>query len=169
MWNDTDEPIAYLITFRTYGTWLHGDKRGSVSRHNNRFRTLRLKHEPKWLEKNQSRMTSEPVVLNARQRASVKKAIRETCKIRGWGLLAINIRTNHVHVVVTAPERGPGTVVNALKAKATRLLRERGLWSYERSPWVDKASNRYLWNEPSVAAACEYVVYGQGDDLPEFD
>ena len=24
-------PLGYLITFRTYGTWLHGDKRGSVN------------------------------------------------------------------------------------------------------------------------------------------
>ncbi len=25
-------PLAYLITFRTYGTWLHGDPRGSMDR-----------------------------------------------------------------------------------------------------------------------------------------
>ena len=24
VWNDTDMPLAYLITFRCYGTWLHG-------------------------------------------------------------------------------------------------------------------------------------------------
>ena len=28
---------------------------------------------------------------------------------------------------------------------------------------------RYLWNERSVAQAIEYVLYGQGDDLPDFD
>ena len=26
-WNDTDIPLGYLITFRTYGTWLPGDER----------------------------------------------------------------------------------------------------------------------------------------------
>jgi len=26
-------PLAHLITVRTYGTWLHGDKRLSVDRH----------------------------------------------------------------------------------------------------------------------------------------
>src|SRR5438093_13756827 len=30
MWNDTDLPLGYLITFRCYGTWLHGDERGSI-------------------------------------------------------------------------------------------------------------------------------------------
>ena len=29
-WNDTGIPLAYLITFRCYGTWLHGDARGWV-------------------------------------------------------------------------------------------------------------------------------------------
>jgi hypothetical protein len=28
-------PLAYLITLRTFGTWLHGDERGSVSRKRN--------------------------------------------------------------------------------------------------------------------------------------
>jgi hypothetical protein len=27
-----DIPLAYLISFRAYGTWLHGDRRGSVDR-----------------------------------------------------------------------------------------------------------------------------------------
>src|ERR1044072_9524581 len=30
MWNDTDIPLGHLITFRTYGSWVHGDERGSV-------------------------------------------------------------------------------------------------------------------------------------------
>ncbi|MDQ3490280.1 MAG: hypothetical protein M3449_04330 [Acidobacteriota bacterium] len=37
-WNDTDIPLAFLTTFRTYGTWLHGDKRGSIDRFHNVFR-----------------------------------------------------------------------------------------------------------------------------------
>lgn len=37
--NDTDTPLAYLITFRTYGTWLHGDERGSVDKNHNKFGT----------------------------------------------------------------------------------------------------------------------------------
>jgi len=29
---DRNEHLAYLITFRCYGTWLHGDERGSIDR-----------------------------------------------------------------------------------------------------------------------------------------
>jgi len=31
-------PLAYLITFRSYGTWLHGDERGSVDRFSQHLR-----------------------------------------------------------------------------------------------------------------------------------
>ncbi len=37
MWNDTDIPLAYLITFRSYGSWLHGDERGLIDRFHNRY------------------------------------------------------------------------------------------------------------------------------------
>ena len=71
--------------------------------------------------------------------------------------------------VVSAGQKKPGVVINAFKANATRQLREDGLWSYSFSPWADKGSKRRLWNERSVARAIDYVLNGQGDDLPDFD
>jgi REP element-mobilizing transposase RayT len=97
----------------------------------------------------------------------VKVSIRESCAIRNWALLAINVRSNHVHTVVSARQKSE-TVLNAFKANATRRLRESGLWSSSGSPWADKGSRRRLWNEQSVANAVAYVLYGQGEDLPEF-
>jgi hypothetical protein len=40
--SDDHTPLAYLITFRSYGTWLHGDPRGSVDRFHNVYGTPRL-------------------------------------------------------------------------------------------------------------------------------
>jgi len=48
-------------------------------------------------------------------------------------------------------------------------MREDGCWQLAHSPWVDRGSKRYLWNERALARAVEYVLYGQGDALPEFD
>jgi len=48
MWNDTDTPLAYLITFRAYGTWLHGDARGSIDRFHNRYRSLYIEPDERW-------------------------------------------------------------------------------------------------------------------------
>src|SRR5207237_8529390 len=81
----------------------------------------------------------------------------------------INIRTHHVHTVVSIGAKKPEMALNAFKANATRKMREAGCWQSERSPWADKGSKRYLWNEQSVARAIEYVLFGQGDELPDFD
>ncbi|MBA2527388.1 MAG: transposase [Pyrinomonadaceae bacterium] len=107
-------------------------------------------------------------MLGAHQRKSIEAAIRETCNIRNWSLLAFNVRTNHVHTVVVA-NREPELVLTAFKANATRQLREDNLWQHGFSPWARKGSKRRLWNEKSVANALDYVLYSQGDDLPDFD
>jgi REP element-mobilizing transposase RayT len=169
MWNDTDIPLAYLITFRCYGTWLHGDSRGSVNRFQNRYKTNFLPAEEKWLDTNRQRLKDRPVILNTMQRQCVEKAIRETCEIRDWHLQAINVRTNHVHIVVSIGMKPPAIALNAFKANATRIMRESNCWESARSPWADKGSERYLWNEQSLEKAVDYVIKGQGDDLPDFD
>ena len=168
MWNDTDTPLAYFISFRTYATWLHGDKRGSIDRFHNRFRSPYIPPNEKWHAYNARRLKAKPLVLGAKERKSIKQAIRDTCAIRKWCLQAINVRTNHVHTVVTANQNAD-LVLNAFKANATRQLRQGGLWSHPFSPWVDKGSKRKLWNEQSVANAVAYVLYDQGNDLPDFD
>ncbi len=59
--------------------------------------------------------------------------------------------------------------LTAFKANATRQLRVDKQWPHKYSPWADKGSKRYLWNEQSVARAVDYVLYRQGDDLADFD
>src|SRR5258707_11431294 len=100
MWNDTDIPLAFLITFRSYGTWLHGDERGSVNRFRNRYKSPRLPPEKEWIEINTKRLKGDIVVLNAAQRACIEQAVNETCEIRKWQLHALNARTNHIDMVV---------------------------------------------------------------------
>jgi len=168
MWNDTDTPLAYFISFRTYGTWLHGDRRGSIDRFHNTYGSPYLPPNAPWHRYKQQLLKTKPLILTAAQRRVVEEAIRETCRIRRWALLAVNPRTNHIHVVVTANKK-PELVLNAFKANATRKLREAALWPHDFSPWAFKGSKRRLWNEKSVERAINYVLYGQGDDPPEFD
>ena len=43
VYEENEFPLAYLITFRTYGTWLHGDERGSIGRTGNaRLGTVKI-------------------------------------------------------------------------------------------------------------------------------
>ena len=168
MWNYTDIPLAYLISFRSYGTWLHGDQRGSIDRLHNRYRDPYLRPNDTWQRHNHKQLKTNPYILRTRERGSVKKAIRETCSIRRWHLHALNVRTNHVHAVVTA-NRKPELVLNAFKGNATRQLRADKLWLHPFSPWADKGSNVRLWTERSVANAINYVTNGQGNGLPKCD
>ena len=57
-----------------------------------------------------------PIIeLGPEQRALVERTITETCDLRRWELFAINVRTNHVHLVVSGGEP-PERMMNALKA-----------------------------------------------------
>src|SRR5690348_8449546 len=97
-----DIPVAYLITFRRYGTWLHGDERGSIDRHRNRYREPYIAQNGRWRSYNSQSLKHEPVALTPQHRKCVERAIRETCLFRNWDLHAVNVRTNHAHSVIIA-------------------------------------------------------------------
>jgi REP element-mobilizing transposase RayT len=169
MWNDTDVPIAILYTFRTYGTWLHGDSRGSVDRHNNKYGDPRIQPNEHFKEISAARLKHEPVFLDARRRSSVEKAIVETCRWRDWTIYAIAVRTNHAHIVTTGGCLDPDSALIALKANATRRMKEDGCWPFDHKPWAEKGSKRRLWNEKHIVDAADYVNFGQGKPLPKFE
>jgi len=169
MWNDTDTPLGYLITFRCYGTWLHGDERGSIDRFHNRYKSPYLARSDHRRDLNLKEMRSEPLILDTKQRQSVDLALREVCVNREWLLHALNVRTNHVHTVVSIGLIKPDRALNAFKAYATRRMRLDGNWTEPHSPWADKGSQRYLWTEQSLALAIDYVVNGQGGELPDLE
>jgi len=168
MWIDTEIPLAFLIAFRCHGTWLHGDERGSLDRSNNVFGTPVISSHPRWHSASDANLACPPVFLSAAMRDSVETAIKETCHFRDRILYAINIRTNHGHVVVDAGSESPSKVLQALKANATRYMRQRGVWREDFSPWSVRGSKRFLWKDKSVNAAIDYVLYGPGDELPNF-
>ncbi len=79
-------------------------------------------------------LKNKPIELGAQRRDVVENVIRKTCQKRNWGLLAINVRTNHVHVVVDTGARNPNQTLIALKADATREMRENKVWNSEDTP-----------------------------------
>jgi REP element-mobilizing transposase RayT len=83
-------------------------------------------------------------------------------------LRAVNVRTNHVHTVISTATR-PELALNALKTNATRQLRQDGMWDNQRSPWSDSGSKRYIWTEVGLERAIDYVINGQDGALPELD
>jgi len=158
-------PIAYLITFRTYGTWLHGDERGSVRRNGNNLYQGPGITTSIPLRDSMAEMQKEPIfVLNPEQRECVEAAINEVCDFRNYLLRTANVRSNHAHSVVSGTVN-PEKIVNDFKSYATRRLRLEGLCNPEQKIWSRGASTRYLWKPRHVEAAVDYVKYCQ-EDIP---
>jgi REP element-mobilizing transposase RayT len=105
-----------------------------------------------------------PVKLTKDRRKAIERGIREACEVLKWRLWAFNIRTNHVHVVVSA-NCNSRRVRSTLKSNATRSMREAGCWQSPRSPWAAKGSRRFLWTEEQLIEAIDYVLYSQGEEL----
>src|SRR5712692_3821473 len=144
--DDHEFPLAYLITFRCYGTWLHGDERGSVRRKHNLSGTERISPRPRLKRAETLQLKHSPVTLNAKQREVVKKAVREVCFHRKYLLQAINVRTNHAHTVVSALCEPEG-ILAVFKSYSTRALRKARLLSARIKPWARHGSTIYLWKE----------------------
>ena len=157
-------PLGYLISFRAYGTWLHGDARGSIDRFHNRYGAPYIPLNERWHAYNERLLTLAPINLNAQRRATIDNAISETCEVRNWKLHAANVRTNHVHAVVSAL-CDPEIVLRALKANATRKMREAGCWTSTGTPWARKGSKRWLWTSDQLRKAIAYVKDQQGAPL----
>lgn len=104
------DPLAYFLTWTTYGTWLSGDERGWVAKPG-----IFLEPDQALENRMRERMTEAPVVLEQEQRKLVERTISEHCDFRRWQLYAVNCRTPHVHVVVTAPDYLPKLVMDQFK------------------------------------------------------
>jgi REP element-mobilizing transposase RayT len=116
----------------------------------------------KLLADERAELVTPAAVLNRTQRGVVELAIREVCKHGSYLLHAVNVRTNHVHSVVTAPCK-PEHVMDGFKAYATRQLRKSGLLNRDMKPWARHGSTPCLWTEEQVQNAIDYVVNGQSD------
>jgi REP element-mobilizing transposase RayT len=163
-----EEPLAYYLTWTTYGTWLPGDERGWVAKPG-QFRASDAKRKGAA----QRLMTESALTLDSEQRRRVEGTLADHCRIRGWHLHVANCRTQHVHLVVTAPGRDPEVVMDQFKAWCTRRLKEleRSRRSAERAIrqkwWTQGGSTRWLNDEKGLEAAIRYVLEEQGEPTPD--
>jgi REP element-mobilizing transposase RayT len=106
-----------------------------------------------------------PVLLDAAQRGIVEQVVRDHCNFRHWVLPAVNVRTNHVHLVVTA-DVAPEDIINQLKAWCSRRLNEH---SGSRSDpaedrrrwWTRHGSTKWINDEQYFRNAIRYVLERQ--------
>ena len=154
------EPLAYFLTWTTYGSWLPGDERGWADKPG------RLKlGDQKLVAQAKALLTEPELTLTDEQRQIVERTIADHCRIRGWHLHSVNCRTQHVHVVVTATDRDPEEVMDQFEAWCTRKLKDREQSNGHAKPrdkwWTQRGSKRHLFDEASVEEAIKYVSDGQ--------
>jgi REP element-mobilizing transposase RayT len=158
---------TYFITFVCYGSWLPGQT-GAVPQTQNAFGAPLPEADAGKEQRAQNRMTQEPYLLDATRQRVVLRSLQEVCLFRRWTLLAAHIRTNHVHLVVSANCK-PEPMLNAFKAYSSRALNHLGLDSLHRRRWARHGSTRYLWTSEAVSAAIRYVVREQGEAMAIFE
>lgn len=149
------EPLAYFLTWTTYGTWMPGDDRGWRRKHVADVQPP----NPALVETTRSRMRESEFLLSEIHRRMVEETVREHCRLRNWSPHAISVRTNHVHVVVTATGYRPETVRDQFKAWCTRRLKAEV--PARKRFWTEGSSCRWINSEDDLEAAILYVVEAQ--------
>jgi len=158
---------TYFITFACYGGRLHGNESGSVDRNHNLPGSRTVDVDPERANAELGLMDQWAYSLDAGRRVAVLDAVREVCLHRDWSLLAAQVRTNHVHLVVRSDVR-PEQVMNAFKSYASRRLNRLSMDEPDQKRWARHGSTRWLWTDEDVSGAIRYVVEGQGEPMAVF-
>lgn len=164
MKNEKPIPLAYMITCRTYATWLHGDIRTSVDRNHNIFCTPRINENTSFNNAMRKQCSEDPFLLNASQRKIVLQSILKTCEYTQWHLYAAHVRSNHLHVILKAlipPEK----IVVSMKAYATRDLKQSNPTLNRKYFWAKGGSTKYIFQSSDLFRTIQYTINEQGKEM----
>ncbi|TWT99595.1 Transposase IS200 like protein [Botrimarina colliarenosi] len=171
----------WLLTSTTYGTWLPGDARGSVTsvrdyRSTDTNTRIRVEHDqlgeaweapvPGLQRSAIAQMKGEAVWLTVEQADILLEQFKASAAFRDWRLLAVAIMPNHFHLVVAiAIDFDPAKMLQEFKGNGSRALNHKfpkpasGTW------WTKSGSKRKLKDEAAVTAAVNYVLHKQPNPL----
>ncbi len=153
---------SYHMTRATYGTWLHGDERGSWASDGTFVRPDPL------IERGERRRCKyDAIRLTPPARRIVFDAIRAEAVFRRYKIYALNVLDNHVHLLIAVPvEIKPKVALSQMKARATIALRKAGYFQ-DRSIWTSGGNASLIKTEGYFRRVCNYIVNKQKE--PPFD
>ncbi len=99
-----DQSIAYLVTIRCYGTWLHGDSAEYATGLHNGYGTPFIPPNPRRMRKARERMRELPYALDKTRRELAFDGIVNKCADEDWELYAARIRSQHGHIVAVSSQ-----------------------------------------------------------------
>jgi len=149
-------PLGYHLTFGTYGTRLHGDERGTVSRKQNRFGEPVIGKDPVLERLEKSQLKFPPVVFSDEQRRFVEDTLPGVCERGGWEYHIAAAQPDHVHVLLTSPNDGKA-IRRWLKTWLGKELSTRWPRMPGQTWWAEGGSIRFLCNGDYFANVFEYI------------
>jgi REP element-mobilizing transposase RayT len=172
---------SWLLSNTTYGTWLPGDSRGSVTSVRDKPpgdppRVVRFEHdlpgEP-WeppirglYQSSLELMSGPPIYLELPHAEAVLEQLQETAKYRNRILRAVAIMNNHFHFVVQVhDDPDPTRLLGDFKAYASRRLNKQFGKPASETWWTDGGSKRKLATDQAISNAIHYVLHKQPKPL----
>ena len=144
--------IHWIAT--TFGTWLHGDPRGS-------WRNGQLIGPDPFLEESiYQRLTADAVVLSDVEMILVAATFGECVAQNSWTVLAATVQPTHVHLVFASLNEPIQRVIAMLKSRSARrvlALRRQMRRPVGRSLWTEGQFAVFIFNDRHLNNAVEYV------------
>ncbi len=151
-----DRPLAYHITFGTYGTRLHGDARGTVDRPMNEPGDPIVGENADWKRIERAKLKFPPILLTEEQRLYADSIVVSICARGGWQLHAFAARKDHVHTLLTT-KADAKTVRRLLKRWLGQALSQRWPLAKEASWWAEGGSVKWVWNQRYFDNVYSYI------------
>ncbi len=153
-----DNPLAFHITFGTYGTRLHGDERGTVDRSRNRPGDPIIGRNEHWERIERRRLRYDPIILARPQRGLVEGALRSVCEQGGWRFHVAAAQPNHVHLMLTA-EAGADSKTTRRLVKRWLSERLNARWPLPDGArwWSTGGSVKWIWDQWYAQSVWDYI------------
>jgi REP element-mobilizing transposase RayT len=152
----TNFPLAYHITFGTYGTRLHGDDRGTVDRSQNNFGDPIIGHDKDWNSHERRLLKFAPRELTFDQRAFIETAVPKICDRGGWQFLEVAAAPDHVHNMLTGNANG-NTIRKWLKRWLGESLSEHWPLQPQELWWAECGSVKWVWTQDYFNRVRDYI------------
>ena len=142
------EIIGYMVTWTTYGSWLPGDERGYVED------GVVLPANQKILELSKEQQKSPVVILTEEEIKIVQKIILSEAERIDNEVLALTVRSNHVHIVIQPHSQSLDKIIGRYKSMTTRAL-----WNIGRIGciWTKRYDKRLCLSHEQLEARINYV------------
>lgn len=160
-------PLAWHITFGTYGTRLHGDSRGTVDPRRNRPGTPTEAVDPRRVVGNATRRAGNGVWLSREQCEWIEGGLTELCVSLEMRSFAHAAAPNHVHLLARIRPEVDGKVAMRLIKRGLSQGLNRG---FGRSPvrwWAEGGSTIPVLSPEYLERALDYVGSQSTDRLSQ--